>query len=227
MATKKNDIALSFDKAEYYTLQEASDYLNRKHGIDSVTPKKLLKFVLKQAEPYTAVAIYIAVKGIQLSADIKFDNFRDFEREYWNEKIKKLEGMITTPAEDLGLFLRLDDWSIRDILFFGETTVSEYNNAFRSYSYLFDFKDSESTLADYAYSQYGFKNLAILAIYPRLTVSKQCNLEAELAKIKHNFTYEIYDTDDDSSYYLMLHLKFNINDLILYLKILLFFYALD
>ena len=43
MAVKKNDIALSFDKAEYYTLQEASEYLNRKHGIDNITPKKLLK----------------------------------------------------------------------------------------------------------------------------------------------------------------------------------------
>lgn len=43
MATNKNDIALSFDKAEYYSLQEASDYLNRKHGIDNVTPRKLLK----------------------------------------------------------------------------------------------------------------------------------------------------------------------------------------
>lgn len=43
MATNQHDIALSFDKAEYYSLQEASEYLNRKHGIDNVTPKKLLR----------------------------------------------------------------------------------------------------------------------------------------------------------------------------------------
>lgn len=39
----KNDIALNFDTAEYYSLQEACDYLNRKHKIDNLTPKKLLK----------------------------------------------------------------------------------------------------------------------------------------------------------------------------------------
>ena len=54
MATKKNDIALSFDKAEYYTLQEASEYLNRKHDIDNITPKKLLKLMYaeKNGEKY-------------------------------------------------------------------------------------------------------------------------------------------------------------------------------
>lgn len=39
----KQDIALKFEKAEYYTLQEASDYLNLKHSTNNITPKKLLK----------------------------------------------------------------------------------------------------------------------------------------------------------------------------------------
>lgn len=38
-----NDIALSFDTAEYYSSQEACDYLNRKHKTNNITPKKLLK----------------------------------------------------------------------------------------------------------------------------------------------------------------------------------------
>jgi hypothetical protein len=38
-----NDIALIFDTAEYYSLQEACDYLNRKHKTNNITPKKLLK----------------------------------------------------------------------------------------------------------------------------------------------------------------------------------------
>lgn len=38
-----NNIALSFDTAEYYSLQEACDYLNRKYKIHNITPKKLLK----------------------------------------------------------------------------------------------------------------------------------------------------------------------------------------
>lgn len=43
MGLEKNEIALSFEKAEYYTLQEASDYLNLKYGINSITPRKLIK----------------------------------------------------------------------------------------------------------------------------------------------------------------------------------------
>lgn len=43
MGLEKNKIALSFEKAEYYTLQEASDYLNLKHSTNNITPKKLLK----------------------------------------------------------------------------------------------------------------------------------------------------------------------------------------
>lgn len=38
-----NDIALSFDTAEYYNLQEACDYLNRKCKTENLTQRKLLK----------------------------------------------------------------------------------------------------------------------------------------------------------------------------------------
>lgn len=53
MATKKNDIALSFEEASYYTLQEASDYLNCKNGLTTITPKKLLKqMALREISAY-------------------------------------------------------------------------------------------------------------------------------------------------------------------------------
>lgn len=39
----RDGIVLSFEKAEYYTLQEACDYLNLKNGINTITTKKLLK----------------------------------------------------------------------------------------------------------------------------------------------------------------------------------------
>lgn len=38
-----NEIALNFDTAEYYSFQEASEYLNKKYKTDNITPKKLLK----------------------------------------------------------------------------------------------------------------------------------------------------------------------------------------
>ena len=40
-----NEIALSFDTLEYYSLQEASEYLNRKYKTDNIKPKKLLKLI--------------------------------------------------------------------------------------------------------------------------------------------------------------------------------------
>lgn len=43
----KQNIAVQFEQAEFYTLQEASDYLNLKHGISNITPKKLLKHFLR------------------------------------------------------------------------------------------------------------------------------------------------------------------------------------
>ncbi len=43
MNVSKSEIALNFDIAEYYSLQEASEYLNRKHKTDNITPRKLLK----------------------------------------------------------------------------------------------------------------------------------------------------------------------------------------
>lgn len=78
MGTKKNDIALSFDKAEYYTLQEASEYLNRKHGIDNITPKRLLK--------------HIASYDINTYVHFRMDNLKEheklfFEFDFYNSNI--------------------------------------------------------------------------------------------------------------------------------------------
>lgn len=66
MATKRNDIALSFDRAEYYTLQEASEYLNRKNGIDNITPKKLLK--------------HIASYDVNIYIHFRMDNLKEQEK---------------------------------------------------------------------------------------------------------------------------------------------------
>ena len=68
MATKENNIALSFDKAEYYTLQEASEYLNRKHGIDNITPRKLLKHIVSYDTP-----CFIYGKGFNLFGEYEIE----------------------------------------------------------------------------------------------------------------------------------------------------------
>ena len=80
MATKENNIALSFDKAEYYTLQEASEYLNRKHGIDNITPRKLLKHIVSYDTP-----CFIYGKG--------FNFFGEYEIELTEQKKQELESL--------------------------------------------------------------------------------------------------------------------------------------
>lgn len=71
----KDEIILSFEKAEYYTLQEACDYLNLKNGINTITTKKLLKqisfykintfihFRMDNAEQYENVGLNIEYYG--------------------------------------------------------------------------------------------------------------------------------------------------------------------
>lgn len=88
MATKKNDIALSFDKAEYYTLQEASEYLNRKQGIDNITPKKLLKQI-----SFRGINTYIHFR-IQAN-DIFYFDFDNYDSNiFFNDEIRDKKNFI-------------------------------------------------------------------------------------------------------------------------------------
>lgn len=44
-----NNIAIGFEQAEHYTLQEACDYLNLKHNTTNITPKKLIKHIYQRS----------------------------------------------------------------------------------------------------------------------------------------------------------------------------------
>lgn len=83
----KNEIALSFEQTEYYTLQEACDYLNMKHGITNITVKKLFPKILKYQ-----TRMYFYANGFGISADfVTYQNYKDMteqEKEY-HRKVDK------------------------------------------------------------------------------------------------------------------------------------------
>lgn len=119
MATNKNDIALSFDKAEYYSLQEASDYLNRKHGIDNVTPKKLLKQIANRK-----INAYIHFRtqahnnfsfSVHIDSDNIVDNQQLTEKLTFNSESEKFDYLLSLYHE----LERLLEAAIIDDLYMG------------------------------------------------------------------------------------------------------------
>jgi hypothetical protein len=109
MATKKNDIALSFDRAEYYTLQEASEYLNRKHGIDNITPRKLLKHSMSYDTP-----IFVFAKGFNIYIDFK-KSFHYKNREDFN--LSDTENIINGLIKYHGALLKVSQVQLRHTFF--------------------------------------------------------------------------------------------------------------
>lgn len=214
MATNKNDIALSFDKAEYYSLQEASDYLNRKHGIDNVTPKKLLTFLVSVSKKFMYMAAYTPMMNTPCYIDITFDDFDKYNN--WQHVVGQLSDFLSISLEEHGGLLALDDRATRQILLFGETTVHEYKNPFVGFANLLPFRNLEA-LETYARQQYNIRNLRILAIYPYLTVSDIDDLERELKKIKNVYDYDMALVKGSEAYYhrVNLEIKIKIDDLVI------------
>lgn len=127
MNVSETDIALSFDTAEYYNLQEACDYLNRKHKVDNLTPKKLVKHIVKY-DTSTYIHVWLKDEVFKIQAeyeptilhDPRFKAFinipcekqDDAERQKWLKIYEKLERKTTQYIEScfyLGiLLLRID-----------------------------------------------------------------------------------------------------------------------
>lgn len=131
-----DDIALSFDTAEYYSLQEACDYLNRKHKTDNIIPKKLLKKIIQWEVP-----LFIYGKNFQITGDYVMESFLSIKHmkndvELYEKKrkeilnlnkavYKQLDSMLSALMENTGAFLRLDIETIRTILFDGKATTDK------------------------------------------------------------------------------------------------------
>lgn len=128
MAVKKNDVALSFDKAEYYSLQEASDYLNRKHEIDNITPRKLLKQALSRNCP-----LFIYTKG--LDVDI-YSSIEKIESHAYNLTITRIHEDMNEMVNDEnfinGLLLELNPAILKkfEILRSKKVIIDSFSNDF-------------------------------------------------------------------------------------------------
>lgn len=129
-----NDIALSFDTAEYYSLQEACDYLNRKYKTDSITPKKLLKRIYE-----FGVNLYIYGRGFSLMGTHYLDEGKlDFldQLEESSEDYKTYINYIdlylfhcdfkpSLFCKEKGVFLQLSKRNIAQLLFLNLTEIND------------------------------------------------------------------------------------------------------
>ncbi|WP_201512476.1 hypothetical protein [Psychrobacter alimentarius] len=122
----KNDVALNFDTAEYYNLQEACDYLNRKHKIDNLIPKKLLKqissrnfntFIHFRMDNLSNKPLRIQVESYE--SNVFSDNIYNLAQDElipFIEKINKVEESISSSLVDelyMGFILfKVDEYTL-------------------------------------------------------------------------------------------------------------------
>ena len=129
-----NDIALSFDTAEYYNLQEACDYLNRKFKTDNITPKKLLKRIYE-----FDLDTYIYGRGFYLMGSHYLDEDKlDFldELDKGSEDYQIYTAQIdaylffcdvkpSLTCKELGVFIQLSNRMISNLLLLERTEISD------------------------------------------------------------------------------------------------------
>lgn len=229
MTTKKNDIALSFDKAEYYSLHEASEYLNRKHGIDNITPRKLLKHIVSYNTP-----CFVYGKGFNLFGEyeielsdtkkIELANWTDEQvDEYFDYLLKWIDFHLSVNfdgldsrgsyisfeciAEDIlndGFFLSNHGCVMDLIAYFG---IADYN-ANKEYSYLAPISK------EYIFEFFGVKSFKIECLHI-IERSFEKEIEQTLTYHKENKLLEFIGVGENGS---LLHRETDKNELIFKIK---------
>lgn len=116
----KNNIALIFERADYYTLQQACDYLCLKHDIDNVTPNKLFDNILKYETD-----IYFHGKGFGVITDFdtppkNLDNEIEMQHK---QTVKRMRNLLDTIVHDNNGLLLWVNGEILERLRFSEYAV--------------------------------------------------------------------------------------------------------
>lgn len=122
------DIPLRFDEAEYYSLEEASEYLNRKYKTDNITAYKILKKVVHYQIP-----LFIYGKNFQITGDYVMKSFKSVElinddMELYRSTLKevskrnrsiysKIDSMLSAVMENTGGLLELNLEATREFIF--------------------------------------------------------------------------------------------------------------
>lgn len=117
----RKNIAVQFEQAEFYTLQEASDYLNLKHGISNITPKSILNKIISYHIP-----AYVFGKGFDLQCFLKFDFPDNLDTQLAEQYIQarreyndNISDTISAFCGDDGLLLQLQNYDLTNIYMTG------------------------------------------------------------------------------------------------------------
>jgi len=102
-------LSINIEQSEYYTLQEASEYINIKHKIINTTQRKLLKKIIEYQTP-----IYVFAKGFGLMGDFETNVLCEGDDPCNSEEKKKhlidtilsTEDILSTVSVD-GILLQL------------------------------------------------------------------------------------------------------------------------
>ncbi len=181
-----NDIALRFDKAEYYSLEEASEYLNRKYKTDNITIHKLLKKVVQYAIP-----LFIYGKNFQLTGDYVLRSYKSVslindDMELYRNTLKeilvlnkpvysKVDSMLSAVMENTGGFLELNLDTIMAFLFSSKITTDSIDESSLFSGFLpLDTPNGDAYsldyLDDYLLSNFEDSVAFTLAIYPNIDI---------------------------------------------------------
>lgn len=224
MATKKNDIALSFDKAEYYTLEEASEYLNRKHGLDNVTPKKLLKHIVSYN-----IATFIFAQGFSLQPVYEFQDI-DISESDKDEFMELANSMLSCIGNvNEGVLLQIDSTWLAPLIFSKTESISSVTSGDLIFTDIFDIFSLErmldlflkpSDIENNLFSKFSGKKVSMSGVEPYFLVPKD-NYDKYLDWNISNCKLEIldatlYENEDRGEYsYVGLEVEIKLSDLIL------------
>lgn len=188
----KQNIAVQFEQAEFYTLQEASDYLNLKHGISNVTPKKLFLKALKYQTRF-----YIHVKGSSVSCDYLTSYNKDLPsniKDYINNQTDMANHYLSSVMENMGLLLRIKKDQINFLLY--EDAITNYDDE-TMFDGVLDIMETNGNPSNLHFLRPYIDDKAVfevLALYPERTICDDETIEDILQKLspKVDF-YDIYE----------------------------------
>lgn len=210
----KNEIALSFEQAEYYTLKEACDYLNMKHNVNNITIKKLFQNILKHK-----TNTYFYAKGFNVTADLmtpmlgKFDNKT---KEYITKQIDRTTDILDTVISDgNGLLLLLTDELLERFRF---SDIARFYDEEIMFCGVLDFNRlQDSPLYLEFLEAYIDRNVInqVLAIYPNFYKYSDDDWESVFTKSSLKISeYDIY-ANDNGKEYAHAFCQISINDLLI------------
>lgn len=194
-----NEVALIFEKAEYYTLQEACDYLNLKNNTSNLTVKKLFNNILKYE-----TNVYFYARGFNVTADFDIPSLKDLDDKEREVIIKSIDYacclLDVIIYHGNGLLLLLEQKELEKFRF--SSTIQFYGQ-----SGVFCGALSFDSLQNNPISLEFLPNIdksiinRVLAIYPRFfryfDEAWECVFNKSTLKIH---SYEIYTEDEVEEY---------------------------